>query len=109
VDIENAKIYGLCIERLRHQIGLAKRKNGSAPGPVVLESYCTGDVDEIVDLLELYDMEDHTLEALHEKLGDLALTASMLTQEKLEFDFSEEGHLCLYFRPRQLEGGFFSI
>ncbi len=96
MDFENAKIYGLCLERLRHQIELAKRRNGSSR--VVMESYNTGEVGEIADILELYDLEEQTVEALMDRLEDLAYTASVMMRETIEFDFAEDGSLCLYYR-----------
>jgi hypothetical protein len=95
MGLENAKIYGLCLERLKHQIKLARARDG-ASGRVVLESYFTGDIDEIIDILELYDLEHRTPEALGEKLDDLAFTVSTLTRERLEFGYCEDGSLCLY-------------
>lgn len=98
--MEGVKIYGLCLERLRHQINLA-RARGAAPGePAVLESYNTGDIDEIIDILELYDIEHETPDALMEKLEDLAYSASLLVKEKIEFGFNGRGHLCIYWRPK---------
>jgi hypothetical protein len=90
-----AKIYGLCLERLRHQINKAKEK-GSISGDYLLEGYNTGDIDDIIDILELYDLEERSYDGLMQKLDDLAYTVSVLTQEKLFFDFTEEGHLGLY-------------
>ncbi|GAB4489252.1 MAG: hypothetical protein OHK006_20690 [Thermodesulfovibrionales bacterium] len=95
--MDAAKIYGLCLERLKHQIRLAKqrREHGLQAGRIVLEGYNTADLEEIVDLLELYDME-RTGPALAEKLEDLAFTASVLTREELSFGYDAKGHLCLY-------------
>lgn len=90
-----AKIYGLCLERLRHQIKKAKEKV-SISGDCLLESYNTGDIDDIIDILELYDLEERSYEGLMQKLDDLSYTISLLTQEKLFFAFTEEGHLGLY-------------
>ncbi len=90
-----AKIYGLCLERLRYQIKRA-RENSLRPGHVLLEGYNTGDIDDIIDILELYDLEERSYEGLMQKLDDLAYTVSLLTQEKLFFDFTEEGYLGLY-------------
>lgn len=90
-----AKIYGLCLERLRHQIKKAREKD-SISGDYLLECYNTGDIDEIIDILELYDLEERSYSGLMQKLDDLAYTVSLLTQEKLFFDFTEEGHLGLY-------------
>jgi uncharacterized protein (AIM24 family) len=97
---DELKIYGLCLQRLNHQIGIAKgRVNSPAlegTGEVLLESYETGAVEEIIDILELYDVEAQTLEAVREKLDDLACTVSVLTGERLFFDYTGEGHLGLY-------------
>ena len=97
---DELKIYGLCLQRLNHQIGIAKgRLNSSAQKPtgeVLLESYETGIVEEIIDILELYDVEAQTFEAVQEKLDDLACTVSVLTGEKLCFDYTGDGHLGLY-------------
>lgn len=90
-----AKIYGLCLERLRHQIKKA-RENGAITGNYLLEGYNTADIDDIIDILELYDLEERSYDGLMQKLDDLAYTVSVLTQEKLFFDFTEEGHLGLY-------------
>ncbi len=97
--MDGVKIYGLCLERLKHQIALAiKRLEGSAHGSryFLLESYNTGDLDDIVDILELYDLKDKTPELLREKLHDLAYTVSTLLRHTLIFDYTEEGHLGLY-------------
>lgn len=90
-----AKIYGLCLERLRYQIKRAK-ENDSKSGEYLLEGYNTGDIDDIIDILELYDLEERSYDGLMQKLEDLADTVSILTQEKLYFDFTEEGHLGLF-------------
>lgn len=97
VIMDAAKIYGLCLERLKHQIRRAKerREDASQACRMVLEGYRTADLEEIVDLLELYDME-RTGPALAEKLEDLAFTASVLTREELSFGYDAQGHLCLY-------------
>jgi len=96
------KIYGLCLERLRHQIDIARARieKGLQEGDgtkVVLECYNTGDMDEIIDILELYDIgDDRSTDTLKEKLDDLAYTASLLVREKVEFGFNGDGQLCLY-------------
>ncbi|RMG02224.1 MAG: hypothetical protein D6726_08020 [Nitrospirae bacterium] len=94
------KLYGLCIERLKHQIKLADKRRESAPmmynGRMVLEGYETSDIDEIVDLLELYDLKERRLESLMEKLEEIAENASLLVRRKIGFGFDEAGHLCLY-------------
>lgn len=98
--MDEVKIYGLCLVRLAHQIRKAKeRLNGGAnPGDdrVLMESYTTGDIDEIIDILELYDLEEHTQAAVREKLSELAYTVSLLTRETISFGFTNEGHLGLY-------------
>ena len=97
--MEAAKIYGLCLERIAHQIIRAKQRiNGGQQhnGQILLESYNTGDIEDIIDILELYDIEVRTNEALKEKLADLAYTVSELMREVLFFDYTEEGHMGLY-------------
>ncbi len=95
------KIYGLCMERLRHQIDIARSRiekglQGDAT-KVVLECYNTGDVDDIIDILELYDIgDDRSADTLRDKLDELAYTASLLMREKVEFGFNGKGQLCLY-------------
>lgn len=93
----DAKIYGLCIERLKYQISKAKERTaGGHNGFVLLECYNTGNIDDIIDILELYDIGEKTFDRLWESLGDLAYTVSLLTQETLYFDFTEHWHLGLY-------------
>ncbi len=92
--MDNAKIYGLCLERLKHQIRNARRFRKEAR--VLIEGYLTGDIEEIIDLLELYDIELRTDEALTEKLDELAFTASVLLRETLTFGYDGRGHLGLY-------------
>jgi|MudIll2142460700_1097286.scaffolds.fasta_scaffold32158_4 hypothetical protein len=97
--MEAAKIYGLCLERIAHQIRIAKQRiNGGQQhnGWVLLESYNTGDIEDIIDILELYDIEVRTHEGLKENLEDLAYTVSELMREVLFFDYTEEGHMGLY-------------
>jgi hypothetical protein len=95
-----AKIYGLCLERLGHQINNAKQriKDGTRAynDLILLECYNTGDLDDIIDILELYDIEERTFEGVMEKLNDLAYTVSALTREALFFDFTQNGYLGLY-------------
>lgn len=91
-----AKIYGLCLERLRHQIKKARENEAITTRNYLLEGYNTADIDDIIDILELYDLEERSYDGLMQKLDDLAYTVSVLTQEKLFFDFTEEGHLGLY-------------
>ncbi|MBI3592746.1 MAG: hypothetical protein HY099_04625, partial [Nitrospirae bacterium] len=63
---------------------------------ILLECYNTGDLDDIIDILELYDIEERTFEAFREKLEELAYTVSVLIRETLFFDFTQNGHLGLY-------------
>ncbi len=102
--MEGVKIYGLCLERLRHQITNAKKrvKDDSAlcRDIFLLESYNTGEIDDIIDILELYDIEDRTHELLREKLNDLAYTVSELLRERLFFNYTSSGHLGLYLTVR---------
>jgi|SRR5208283_3111525 len=92
--METAGICGLCLERLKYQIKNAKKK--AEDGRVLLESYCTSDPGEIVDILEIYHVTDRTLEGVTEALEELSCSASVLTRESLCFDFNEDGHLGLY-------------
>ncbi len=98
--MEGVKIYGLCLERLRHQIDNAIRRSEDgasvSQGRMLLESYNTGEIEEIIDILELYDVEDRIEEAVREKLEDLAYTVSELLRETVSFDYTIEGHLGLY-------------
>jgi hypothetical protein len=97
---EGVKIYGLCLERLRHQIKNAKQKPQDAArkkdGIFLLESYNTGDIEDIIDILELYDIEKKNFESLQNKLDEIAYTVSLLTRETISFAFTDEGHLGLY-------------
>jgi len=98
--MDDVKIYGLCIERLKFQIGNAKKRlNGSDlvnAGHVLLESYNTDDPEEIIDILELYDINERSFEAVREKLDELEYTVSILSRETLTFGITEKGHLGLY-------------
>ena len=98
--MEDVKIYGLCLERLSYQIGNAKRKiNGDAlsiQNRILLESYNTAEIDDIIDILELYDVEESTSNHVKEKLEELAYTVSILLQETLSFDITDDGYLGLY-------------
>lgn len=97
---EDFKIYGCCLERIKFQIRDAqKRRARPVDGKVVLESYFTGELEEIVDLLELYDLDEKTCEALEEKLADLAFDVSLLAREKVSFDYDQRGDLCLFWLP----------
>jgi hypothetical protein len=100
MTIEGVKIYGLCIERLNRQIDIANKKKGIAGDRVVLECYNTGDIDEIIDILELYDVEHKTAESIKVKLDELAYTASLLVRNTVEFDYDDDDNLCLYLRVR---------
>lgn len=92
-----AKIYGLCLERLKFQIKNAKQRvNGNGDDRVLLESYNTGNIDDIIDILELYDLEEKSYGAVKNKLDDLAYTVSVLTRESLLFGFTGKGHLGLF-------------
>lgn len=99
-NMEGVKIYGLCLERLNHQIKNAKNRikedRHQPEDRVLLECYNTCEPDDIIDILELYDIEERTPERVEEKLKDLAYTVSSLTREALTFDFSYNGHLGLY-------------
>ncbi|UCG78583.1 MAG: hypothetical protein JSV21_01745 [Nitrospirota bacterium] len=96
------KIYGLCLERLKHQVILAKKRYSSDPhkynGKVIMESYNTGEIEEIIDILELYDLEDKTLSSVKDKLDDLARDASLMVMNPVMFDFTPKGHLGIYWR-----------
>jgi len=98
--MEGVKIYGLCLERLKHQITNAKKRvedNADLCRDIfLLECYNTGEIEDIIDILELYDIEDRTHELLREKLEDLAYTVSELLRENLSFDYTSNGHLGLY-------------
>lgn len=92
-----AKIYGLCLERLKYQIKNAKQRvNGNGNESILLESYNTAELDDIIDILELYDLEENTYDALKNKLDDLAYTVSILTHETLFFGFTGKGFLGLF-------------
>ena len=107
---DGVKIYGLCLERMRHQINIAKKKSQTGEfvedDTFLLESYNTGDIDDIIDILELYDIEEKNLKGLHDKLEELADTVSILTRETLRFGFTDEGHLGLYLTLNK-DSGFF--
>ena len=99
VKMDNAKIYGICLERLKHQIKLAKQRvkaGACGNNPILLECYNTGDIEEIVDILELYDVEEKTRGHIIEKCEELACTISELSREVLMFDYTGKGHLGLY-------------
>ncbi len=92
--MENAKIYGLCLERLKHQIRNARTKAGS--GRMLIECYCSAEAEDIIDIMELYDIEERSDEALTDKLEDLAFTVSVLLKETLSFGRDGRGQWGLY-------------
>jgi hypothetical protein len=102
MGFEHYKLYGVCIERLRHQLAIARKSiKDRDVEKVALEGYYTGDIDEIIDLLELYDIEEKTPEALQSKLEDLAHDFSLFTKETIEFGYDDNGELCLYWRVKK--------
>lgn len=98
--MEGVKIYGLCLERLRHQIRNARKRTlgGTSydSNKILLEAYNTGEIDDIIDILELYDVEDRTRKNVQDKLDELAFTVSEFIREKVIFGYTDEGHLGLY-------------
>jgi hypothetical protein len=97
MDLKDFKLYGLCIMRLKHQIKIAQEQGRMCGDRVLLESYCTGDIDDIIDILELYDLKERTREALMELLGEISDDVALfLKDHKIGFDFNEEDELCLY-------------
>jgi hypothetical protein len=97
--MDDAKIYNVCLQRVKFQITNAKQRlNGKFPsgGKLALESYNTGDIEDIIDILEIYDLDDRTRDGLSEKLEDLAYTVSVLVKEKIVFDYDLKGNLGLY-------------
>ncbi|MBI5633258.1 MAG: hypothetical protein HZA15_07270 [Nitrospirae bacterium] len=97
--MDDAKIYNVCLMRVKFQITNAKQRlGGTVPpgGRLALESYNTGDIDDIIDILEIYDLEDRTQEGLSQKLEDLAYTVSVLVRETIAFDYDLKGNLGLY-------------
>ncbi len=104
--MDTAKIYGLCLERLKYQIRNAVNNNGKSrykENTCMLENYCTGDIDEIIDILELYDIEERSISGILEKLDELAYTVSVLTREQLFFGFDSSGLLALFLRHREAD------
>lgn len=103
---EGVKIYGLCLERLKHQIGRAKERAAS-PSLVphasrfILESYCTDDYGELIDILELYDVGEGSAGQVREKLDELAYTVSVLTREAVHFAPDAEGVWGIYVTLRK--------
>jgi hypothetical protein len=100
MSIEGVKIYGVCMDRLAHQIKLAKARLLKNPAlsnnKMVLESYNTGDMDDIIDILELYDLPENDMDSVLNKLDEVAMSVSVLARETIVFDFCEKGFLCLY-------------
>ena len=100
--LENFKLYGVCVERLKHQLANARKRVGDrVVDRVVLEGYQTGDIDEIIDLLEFYDIEEKTPEALQGKLEDLAHDVSLFVKEIIEYGYDDNGNLCMYWRMKK--------
>ena len=98
--MDEVKIYGLCLGRIKYQLTIAGKKHAetsSAQGNVLLESYCTSNIDDLIDILDLYDIEDRTWDGLMNKLDDLAQTVSALMRKTLMCAITDEGHLGLYF------------
>jgi hypothetical protein len=98
--LDEVKIYGLCLGRLKYQLNIAQKRladSSALRGDIILESYNTSDIEELIDILELYDIEDRTRDGLMNKLDDLAQTVSALMQKTLVFAITNEGHLGLYF------------
>lgn len=98
--MKDIKIYGLCLERLRYQITNAKQKQETGStghhNSILLESFMTADIEDIIEILELYDLQENTPEALKEKLEDLAYTVSLLLLETIHFGRTSEEHLGIY-------------
>lgn len=95
----DGKIYNVCLERLKFQITNAiQRGNGQAlsSGRFILESYNTGDIEEIIDILEIYDLEDRTRTGLAKKLEEVAYTVSVLVRYQIAFDYDKKGNLGLF-------------
>ena len=92
------KIYGICLDRVGQLIAKAKKRlNGNSHhGQLLLESYCTGDINDIVYILVLYDLKERTPEGLTKELEKVASTLSRIAHDELSFGYTEEGHLGLY-------------
>ncbi len=98
---KDMKLYGLCLERLSHQVENAKRRAGNPSGCVVIEGYGTGDIEEIIEILELYDLPGRSRETLDKKLEELAEDASLFVKGgRVEFGYDESGNLELRFYPQ---------
>lgn len=94
---DGVKIYGLCLERLKYQIRRAKAKDTHPNREnILLESYNTGDMEDIIDILELYDIEERNFDGLSAKLDELSFTVSSLLCERLFFDYTSQGELGLH-------------
>ena len=103
--MDDAKIYNVCLMRVKHQIVNAAQKLSESPyGRVILESYNTGDPEEIIDILEIYDIEDRSSAGLREKLDDLAYTVSMLVKDRIAFGYDDRGNLGLYLMRKERLG-----
>lgn len=105
--MDDAKIYNVCLMRVKFQITNAKQRLDNtfrSGGRLFLESYNTGDIEEIIDILEIYDLDDRTPEGLSQKLEDLAYTVSVLVREKIVFDYDLKGNLglCLELKEERL-------
>ena len=94
--MDGVKVYGLCLERLKHQIETAKKRISTNHNIIILECYNTDNIEDIIDILELYDIDEKTQECLDIKLEDLAYSASLLVQESIAFDYNDDGYLGLY-------------
>ena len=109
--MDDAKIYNVCLMRVTHQVRQAKQRlNDGMPHDwrIILESYNTGEMEDIIDILEIYDLDDRTAQGLTRKLEDLAYTVSVLVKEEIAFDYDEKGNLGLYFVEKQDRGQIFS-
>jgi hypothetical protein len=97
--MNEVKVYGLCLGRLKHQLNIARKRceTLALQGNILLESYNTSDIDELIDILDLYDIEDRNWDGLTDKLDDLAQTVSALMRQTLMFAITDEGHLGFYF------------
>lgn len=96
--MDGIKIYGLCIDRLKHQIANAGRISAKDNGAVLLESYESANPKDLIDILELYDIGDQDSESVQDRLAEMAETASALTQENLKFGHTPEGYIGLYLK-----------
>jgi len=109
--MDDARIYNVCLQRVKFQITNAKQRLLnciSHEGQVILESYNTGEIEEIMDILELYDLDDRSRKGLTEKLQDLAYTVSILVKDTITFEYDARGNLGLYLILRQATEEVFS-